>query len=35
MFNVHNRCADLALGGDGMIGLPYWGWDEPEHVSGQ
>jgi hypothetical protein len=24
------RCADMALGGDGMIGLPYWGWDEPE-----
>lgn len=22
------RRADLALGGDGMIGLPYWGWEE-------
>jgi hypothetical protein len=22
------RCADMALGGDGMIGLPYWGWEE-------
>ena len=22
------RRADMALGGDGSIGLPYWGWDE-------
>ena len=22
------RRADMALGGDGMIGLPYWGWEE-------
>ena len=22
------RRADMALGGDGMIGLPYWGWDD-------
>ena len=22
------RRADMALGGDGSLGLPYWGWDE-------
>ena len=24
------RRADLALGGDGSIGLPYWDWTQPE-----
>ena len=22
------RRADIALGGDGQIGLPFWGWEE-------
>eukprot|EP00966_Prymnesium_polylepis_P287578 6641919-Prymnesium_polylepis.1 len=26
------RRADLALGNDGSIGLPYWGWEETEIV---
>ena len=24
------RRADMALGGDGAIGLPYWDWSEAE-----
>ena len=28
------RRADMALGHDGMLGLPYWGWEEME-VNGQ
>ena len=28
------RRADMAIGGDGMIGLPYWGWDEAK-VNGE
>jgi hypothetical protein len=28
------RLADMANGGDGTIGLPYWGWEE-EEINGQ
>ena len=28
------RRADIACGGDGLIGLPYWDWSRPE-LNGQ